>query len=201
MRIIVDMDEVLAQFVKEVLKRWNDEADTNFVRDDINMWQMEKTLGANSFEKITEWMTEPGFFENLEPFPGAIDGFNTLRKKHDVVIATSLAGGLENGFDSKRRWVAKHFPDFSMKNFICTSRKDLLTADILIDDAAHFLDAWRAAGNDRAIIMHAKWNKDVKHFPRALNWGQVLNIINFWEAFDAYQEMQNEIYLKTTERK
>jgi 5'(3')-deoxyribonucleotidase len=178
------MDEVLAQFVKECLTRWNATRGTHFRREDINMWQMENTLGAGAYETITQWINEPQFFENLEPFPGAIEGFKELMAKHDVVIATSLAGDVQNGYDSKRRWVKKHIPEFDMKNFICTSRKDLLRGDVLIDDASHYLDAWHRAGNVRAIVMDASWNKDNKDSVRVANWSQVMRVINAWVAID-----------------
>jgi len=193
MRIIVDMDEVLVQFVDEVLCRWNTLKDTRFTRDHIDMWHMEATLGPGSFEKITEWIAEPDFFENLEPMPGAIHGFNTLRQDHDVVIATSLAAGIENGYDSKRRWLKKHFPDFDHKHFICTSRKGLLKGDVLIDDAVHFLEDWWNNGNNRAITFHAPWNRVEKNFPRAAKWEDVLSIINFWEAHDEFDKIQRQM--------
>ena len=187
------MDEVLAQFVKETLKRWNAEKNTSFRREDINMWEMETTLGAGAFERITQWLNEPSFFESLEPFPGAIEGFKELMSKHDVVIATSLAGNIENGYDSKRRWVKKYVPEFDFKNFICTSRKDLLRGDVLIDDAAHYLDAWHKAGNDRAIVVDAPWNRSNKDSVRVANWSQILKVINAWVALD---ELKQELGIK-----
>ena len=194
MRIIVDMDEVLAQFVNRVLERWNMINRTKFKRDDIDAWQMESTLGPGSYGLIEKWISEPNFFENLVPVDGAIEGFNELRRSHDVVIATSLAGEVENGFDSKRRWVKKYFPDFDLKNFICTSRKDLLKGDVLIDDAAHYLQAWRDAGNIRGITMHARWNRDMTLFPKAANWRQVVNIIRFYQAHDEYLQLKNQFH-------
>jgi 5'(3')-deoxyribonucleotidase len=188
------MDEVLFQFVEAVLERWNNEYDTTFKRDDINAWFMEDTLGPGSYAVITKWINEPNFFENLRPIPGAIEGLRELMKRgHDVVIATSVSGDVENAYDSKRRSLAKHVPEFDMKNFICTSRKGLLRGDVLIDDAAHYLADWYSMGNTRAVVMHARWNKDVKQFPRALDWKGVMSIITFWEHLDQFDEMQRRI--------
>lgn len=178
MRIIVDQDETLAQYVDKILERWNALKGTTYTRAHINMWRMEETLGEGSFEIITEWMNEPEFFESLKPIPGAIEGFVQLQKDgHDVVIATSLAGNIECGYDSKRRWVRKHLPDFDLRNFFAITRKELLTGDVLIDDASHYLEAWHRAGNQHSIVMDAPWNKDARNSIRVKNWKGVLRAV------------------------
>lgn len=194
MRIIVDMDEVLFQFVEHVLERWNREKGTHFNRDDIDAWHMEETLGAGAYTKITEWLNEPDFFDNLKPIPGAMEGVLSLMNSgHDVVIATTVAADVTHAFDGKRRSLQRWLPEFNLKNLVFTSRKGLLKGDVLIDDGSHNLDDWYKAGNTRGIVMHARWNKEFKHFPRALDWKGVTAIIRFWEHLDQYDEMQRKI--------
>jgi 5'(3')-deoxyribonucleotidase len=115
--------------------------------------------------------------------------------EHDVVIATSLSSEVENGFDSKRRWLFNHIPEFDLKHFICTNRKELLKGDLLIDDASHYLRAWRHdGGNIKGIVMDAPWNKDVDFFPRAGNWNDVLGIVRFHVVADEYHKAKNEFH-------
>ena len=188
MRIVVDQDEVLAQFVNKVLKRWNAINLTSYTREDVNCWRMEEILGVDRLGRsaeglIDEWMREDGFFEKLDPMPGAINGFNALRQQgHDVLVATSIPEVAWNAFDGKRRWMRKHFPDWSMKNFIACSRKGTLagSSHLLIDDGAHNIKDWAPGFWNRAIVFDAAWNRDVEgdYVYRASNWVEVLEIVS-----------------------
>lgn len=195
MRVIVDMDEVLANFVSHVLGRWNMTNMTKFTREDINSWQMEETLGPGSYRVIENWISRPGFFENLDPMPGAVEGFKKLMDMgHEIVICTSLAPEISNGYDGKRRWMHRHWPTFNLNNFICTSKKHMLKADVLIDDASHYLKAWREAGNVQGVIMDARWNRDLDIFPRARNWQDILDIVEFYDYGQKYLNVKNKFH-------
>jgi len=185
-KIIVDQDEVLAQFVQAILDRWNRENGTSWQRSQVDMWRMETVLGKTRDGRdaeglIDQWMCEPGFFEDLEPMPDAIWGFNELRKEHDVLVATSIPEVAVNAFDGKRRWMRKHFPDWSMKNFISCSRKGSLQGDVIIDDGAHNIEDWRRChGSEVALLLDAPWNQHVEtsHLVwRAYGWRQLVTLV------------------------
>lgn len=193
MRIIVDQDEVLAQFVQKVLRRWNAINGTTFTRQDIDAWRMENVLGVDKLGRsaeglIDEWLAEPGFFEDLDPMPGAIEGFDELVKMgHDVIVVTSVPEVAVNSFTGKRRWMRRFFPDFSMKNFIACSRKSLITADMIIDDGPHNIYDWVGARKEGAILFDAPWNQHVGHrennilVDRALDWHDVLDSVETFQ--------------------
>lgn len=161
-RIVVDQDEVLAQFVEEIVRRWNARAGTSFTREDINMWAMEQTFGADSKEWIKETIKSPGLFDDLQPCEGAIKGFNYLRASEyaEVIVATHIQEGMENVYDAKRRWMKKYFPDFDLKNFVAISRKSLIDGDVLIDDGAHNIEEWLDEGRHAAFVFDAPWNRN-----------------------------------------
>ena len=180
------MDEVLAQFVSKVLKRWNALSGRHYVREDVNCWRMEEVLGVDALGRsaeglIDEWLAEDGFFEDLEPIEGAIAGFNYLRMAgHDVVIATSIPEVAVHSYTGKRRWLRKHFPDFSMKNMIAISRKNLLSGDVLIDDGAHNIVDWLNSGQRhyfKPIVYDAPWNQDLPatEIYRVSSWDQIVD--------------------------
>ena len=201
MKIVVDMDEVLCQFVDEVLARWNHTHRTNVMRSQIDMWHMEERLGPGAVKFIDDLMNDEAFYANLKPIPGAIDGFNELiRLGHDIVVATSITPHAEHAFDGKRAWMRHYFPQWDIRSFIACSRKGLLQGcDVLIDDGAHNIEDWRACGGYRAIVMSAPWNRNVggSDVVRAINWEHVVQIIDYWTTCDKFEETQAEIY--TTE--
>lgn len=190
MRIIVDQDEVLAQFVAKILKRWNALSGKEFSRDDIVSWRMEEVLGKDTLGRsaeglIDEWLAEPGFFEDLEPLPGAVEGFNKLRRMgHDVIVATSVPEVATHAYDGKRRWMRRLFPDWSMKNFIACSRKGLLDGHIIIDDGAHNISDWAQIKREGAIIFDAPWNSNVFHPDPEDSWREWNNGMLIRRAFD-----------------
>ena len=185
MKVIVDMDEVLAQFVQKVLDRWNAENGTSFTHDQIDMWHMEETLGPKSWGKIDGWCGEKGFFRSLDPVPGAVAGFRSLMEAgHDVIVATAVVKTADNCYDDKRAWMRDHFPDWSLKNLIAVSRKGMLRGDILIDDGEHNIKDWTEEGPvNGAILFDAPWNRDVpsvvnrKYVRRAHGWDEIPKIV------------------------
>jgi 5'(3')-deoxyribonucleotidase len=192
MKIVVDMDEVLCQFVNKVLCRWNSINSTGYTREDVDCWQLEKTFGYDRFGipadvVIDVWLKEDGFFDDLEPMPGAIEGFNWLRERgHDVIVATAVVDGAMHAFDGKRAWMKKNFPDWDIKNFVACSRKGLIDGDILIDDGLHNVNDWITSSkfNREALIFDARWNRqyasDTRTF-RVFDWSE---IVEFFKTRD-----------------
>lgn len=81
----------------------------------------------------------PGFFENLQPIPGAIDAVNVLRssEQFDVYVLTAPSTKNPLSYTEKRLWIEKYFGyEFTEKLIIC-SNKGLLLGEYLIDDNLH----------------------------------------------------------------
>lgn len=163
MRIVCDMDEVLADFVGAVLKRWNAVQGLSLTRENVTGWNMPEVLGMKGEHEglMDEWMGEKGFFRNLQPTPGAIEGFKTLLKNHDVVIATSIPSVAVHAFEDKRAWLREHIPEFDLHKFIACSSKGWINGDILIDDGGHNIKAWAESLHAHAIVPDCPWNRDL----------------------------------------
>lgn len=179
MRIIVDMDEVLCQFVKRMLEVWNGRHGTNVTREQISMWNLDATCGPGAWKEIAEFIGQRDFFANLEPVEGAIKGMEAFRAAgHDIVIATHV-NGAEVGpgaYAGKRDWVCKHLPWFKLDSLVFISRKGLLDGDVLIDDGEHNIADWRSAHRKNGLIFDAPWNKHMQNGYwtfRVHNWDEV----------------------------
>lgn len=81
-----------------------------------------------------------------------------LHEKYDVIIVTSAFAGAVSG---KWKWMQKYLPFIPHKNFITCGRKDLVNADVLIDDAIHNVHDWTAS-NRPAIVPSHHWNQELK---------------------------------------
>ncbi len=136
--IAVDMDGILVDLLGKWLGSINREHGLNVKSEDIDDWEMGNCVKLKPLgKKVYEYLERPGFFfDDVQPIPGAIEGFNALRKLPDshVIIVTS-ATSKEHPVVGKLHWLKKFLPDFSQKDVIFAYHKHLIKADVWIDDS------------------------------------------------------------------
>jgi 5'-nucleotidase len=135
MRILVDMDDVLANFELALyatlkkdypsIKLWNK------ARREHLFFDKEIGCGHREIDNIIE---RRGFFFNLPVVLDAIDGIRALDKKNDVFICTRPLTQYKNCVLEKYDWVHKHLGKAWTKRIILTKNKAIVDADYLIDD-------------------------------------------------------------------
>lgn len=120
---------------------------------------LDNTL-ANYLKKANELNINPqdakyvkGFFESLEPMPGAIEAFDVLFEKYDVYILTTSPWSNPDAAAEKLRWVQRYFPK-AYKRVIISHHKNLNNGDYLIDDmpkngACEFNGEWIQIGSGK----------------------------------------------------
>lgn len=75
-----------------------------------------------------------GFFTELEPLSGAIEGFKELQKTYDVWICTRPSVQNLTSYSEKAYWLRKYFGDEILQKTVMTSNKSIVKGDYLIDD-------------------------------------------------------------------
>jgi 5'-nucleotidase len=100
----------------------------------------------------------PGFFRNLVPMVGAIDGLNALRANpgFDVHILTAPSVSNPPCYSEKRIWVEEHLGFEMCPRLIIAYDKSLLRGDFLIDDH----DKGRGQEGFQGALIHfgsSKW--------------------------------------------
>ena len=83
--------------------------------------------------------------------------FVSIHEDYDLLIVTSA---FASTVYDKWRWIQTHLPFVPFQNFITTNRKDLIQADILIDDAKHNVEEWIKTGRPALVPKH-HWNEDL----------------------------------------
>lgn len=149
MRIICDLDsivfDVMTPWLDEVNRRFGD----NLTIADIDSWNWhEKSRGGF---KIYDIIAEPGFFRNLKPLDGAIEGVRKLIERgHDVFIVSACDTPFAAA--EKVESVREHLPFISNRRLIFAHEKHLLNADCIIDDGPHNAEAYRVVHPDSKIL-------------------------------------------------
>lgn len=159
MRIFVDLDGVLADFVGGALETFNQPSP----------WSQEKNLGNYEIDKLLNLSTtkfwEPlnshAFWASLDKL---IDGFNMLEyletyyPQGQIYISTSPTLSPESS-SGKHEWIAKHLPKYSRRTFIGPIKEVFaeIPNSILIDDSDSNVEKFIAAGGN-AILWPQPWN-------------------------------------------
>ncbi len=105
---------------------------------------------------------EYGFFRDLEPLKGAIEGVNKLRTKYDVYILTRPSVKNPMCYTEKRDSIGKYFDYEMCEKLILCYHKHLVVGDYLIDDNIHkgFMGEHVHFGTEK----FPNWEKTVEYF-------------------------------------
>jgi 5'(3')-deoxyribonucleotidase len=139
--IAVDMDGVLSDFDSYVRHLSGEYPDQLEYKD---MWNI-----------ITKAAHGDGFFNKLDPMPGALELWDYLKENHNPFILSSTGTGFpELGATQKREWIDHHLGEDTIAYFVTKSSLKANYIDsnhafgvsILIDDRSKSIDPWQNAG-------------------------------------------------------
>jgi len=134
--LYIDMDGVLADFDLSA---------------EILCGGMRPSLFEEKYGTAKFWETinsDPNFFLNLQPMPGAMDLYNAV-KHLEPPILTGIPQGMDPDNNQKRDWAKKMFGH--QQRVICcqASKKSLYIkaiGDTLVDDRQRYMRKWLARG-------------------------------------------------------
>lgn len=145
--IAVDLDEVLGEFVPQLLLYHNAHYATQLTLADFHSYNFMEVWGGTMDEavnKVHHFFTTP-YFTHMPPIPAAYDTLLALADRHTYHIVTARQHSIE---PHTRAWIAQHYPDlFTSLLFgnhygrtgAARSKADMcreVGASVLIDDSA-----------------------------------------------------------------
>ena len=196
MRIGIDLDEVLCEFVRGLIDFHNAEFGTSFVYDDFfsfNFWEVWGGSFDDMLLKIKKYH-ESNYFLNVGVVPGAVDAVRCLSENHDLFVITARWDSVKSETLS---WLNKYFNGLfedvffinhwsqdkvnGSKGDVC----DRLNLDLFIDDYAPYaVDCLRKKSDGsfrKVILFNRPWNRDVsvpEGVVRVDSWSECLRIIS-----------------------
>lgn len=165
LRIAIDMDETIADSLKEHLRRYNAEFAEDIGVNELHGKNLEDVAPVERRDAVRRALRNESFFDCLETIEGAQEVVREMARDHDVYIV-SAAMEIPESFAAKHRWLRKHFPFIPEGNVVFCGNKGIIDADYLIDDhARHF-----AGFSGEGILFSAPHNLAETAFTRAASW-------------------------------
>lgn len=172
LRIAVDMDEVIADSFSKHLSQYNQRAGANLTREMVSKKGLDELLPGESRDNFNAIPHAPGFFADLEVIAGSQEALLELSRHHDIYIA-SAAMEVPSSFAEKFQWMEKNFPFIPPSRIVFCGDKNIIHADVLIDDRSRHFKGFRGTG----ILFTAPHNATEAADLRAGNWSEVLQIL------------------------
>jgi 5'(3')-deoxyribonucleotidase len=172
--IVLDVDGVLGDFIFDFLTFINWKNKSNVLKKDITDWNL-CLLNGICKKDFNDFLIADNF-ENMSLRPGAVDFVKEIDiLNYKIYICTAIQSTLIN---SRVNWLRKNFGVIPEKNFIFTQNKEIIVADIFIDDAFHNLEN----NNSKIKIMVSQpWNASYSDF--VLKKHNIIRIKEFSEIF------------------
>jgi 5'(3')-deoxyribonucleotidase len=156
MRIYLDMDGVLVDLMAGWMPYLNEVSGKDVKIEDVNMWGIESVYDI-PFVVARKPLDEPGFWEGLPPYHGAVNFVETLEEMgHDVYIASTPFPSWVCMW-GKRMWVEEHLTFLPPTRLCLIHDKHLLRGDMLVDDKPENLVAFQGL----RVLFNQPWNQNL----------------------------------------
>lgn len=176
-RILIDIDDTLINLCEVWVDELNKKYHLNVTMDDIKCWDMSIPFSALTSDQIYRPLINSKIWKKVTP----IDNSQYYLKKliddgYDVILVTSTD---YRNINYKYKYVIKKFyPFINLKNVVICHRKNVLNADILIDDYIMNL----LGGNYKGILFSSYHNRNIHEdkygVVRSFGWEDTYNKIN-----------------------
>tara|TARA_Y100000310_G_scaffold344806_1_gene459650 strand:+ start:1926 stop:2516 length:591 start_codon:yes stop_codon:yes gene_type:complete len=191
MLIGVDVDDVLAELMEQLLRDYNLEHGTGISKNDVLSYDLSELWGGTIEETIAivNGFYHGSLFREIQPVFGSQEGVRKLSERHKLEVITSRPYSIER---ETKGWVEEYFGglfsevtltnEFPLderpgrgKHEVCEERG----IDVLIDD--YMGHAERCSGNGTRVLLYDQpWNQGEvpEGVTRVYSWNDVVREID-----------------------
>ena len=190
MIVLIDVDGVIAQFYQSMLRHVSEIATIRYPNNkklnksikyqDIKLYWCYDQMPKEHVSIAREVTSQDSFWRTLPEIPEAVEAINKLHEQHSILFATHPTVSCPTWTTARRTWLQMRFPWVTSDSLIITAAKKYIDGDILIEDAAHNLDAWLEERTSRnpsrkyqGFLFTAPYNRNRKQY----GWQEILENI------------------------
>lgn len=140
----------------------------------LNIKDIAGLLEEEAFQNQRRWVSTPGFFRNLPVMQGSHEALMKLKDLYKIIVV-SLATEFPYCLTDKQFWLHDNFPFISWKQIVFCGDKNIIKADIIIDDHFKNLDHFKG----RTILFtqpHNMMIRDSRH-TRVSSWAEIEKLL------------------------
>lgn len=157
MRVLLDCDGVLADFVGYTLGMVNNQFNRDYKPQDIQRDSLEKALTPAEWAFVRRAYDGMPCCRMIPWYPGAKAFLRRLLLKHSVRIVTTSFR--TKGWEEQRRaWLAEVIDP---RHVIFSDDKREVEGDVIVEDSLTNADRWALRHRRQALLMDRPWNKDM----------------------------------------
>lgn len=176
--IVIDADDVLENLLEVWVDELNEKHGLDYSVDTMKEWSMAHNITELTEGQIYDPLYDDAVWERLMPKYGAADALDILHDMgHNIYICTRHT--IFETIKTKLFRLQELFPSIPADHYIIAADKNMIKADIMIDDGVHNLVAIDHPCIkilfDRPHNQHI--DTDYTDMIRATTWDDVLTII------------------------
>lgn len=169
-RVIIDMDEVMADTMGEMLIWYRKNYDSNVIEyNEDGTWLQRLT--DEQRKMIRQRLLSPGYFRHLPVMENCIEVVEEINRKYELFIV-SAATEFPNSLKDKLEWLEEHFPFLTWRQLVLCGDKRMIAGDYMIDDHVRNLVHFKG----KAYLYTSIFNRNEDVYERINNWKEVAGI-------------------------
>lgn len=168
-RIAVDMDGVLADVYSQFIDYHERDFGIRLDRSDL-----EGLSESEAFPNCGIHVNTRGFFRTVPLVPDSDRVLQAVNSMHDVYIV-SAALEFPNSLDDKYQWLREHFPFIGWRQIVFCGTKEIVDADIMIDDHLKNLDKFKG---ETLLFTQPHNRRVVTRHRRVETWREIEKILS-----------------------
>jgi 5'(3')-deoxyribonucleotidase len=170
-RLIVDMDDVIADATGQFLKYYERDFGVRIERSALN-GKAEGEGFPDNHSVLRQYPHRENFFRTLDPHLHSQRVMESLNRKYELFIV-SAAMEFPQSLTEKLAWLGEHFPFLTWKQFVFCGSKAVVYGDYMIDDLPRNLEKF----NGEKLIFTAPHNTHVNGYKRVNDWLEVESLL------------------------
>lgn len=174
--VLVDIDDTIEYLLRAWIDWLNEKHGTSVKYDDVTDWDISTFFPALTTDEVFYPLHQEDFWKRVKPMPDAIEYLKRLMDDGSNVYLCTCTD-YRNVRPKYEYIIQKHFPYIDWSQVIVASKKQMINADVLVDDGVHNL----CGGDYYKILFTAPHNRafdaEAHGMTRADNWGEVYRIV------------------------
>lgn len=170
-RLLIDMDDVMADTFSQIVKYTNERKGTNWTKEEVNSVEAMEKFKAD-YSPVRNFLWEKDFFGTIPLMEDAQEVVEKLHQKYELFVV-SAATEFPLSMAEKLVWLEKYFPYIGWEHTVFCGHKYMIKADYLIDDHEKNLSKFTGT----PLLFTAPHNLGIKDYLRMNSWKDVENYL------------------------